>query len=217
MNPIFGKYGGYPEVMVERFQNLSKAEGIWSRLPVMSDHEKNFIKNTADFLGINYYTSRLIASKSENDLPPYLDNDINVDFSMSSSWLKGRVDWFYVVPKGLYDILLWIRDKYNNPKIFISENGFPDNGRLDDEGRITYIQEHLAMISKAVKQNCNVKGYTVWSLLDSYEWLDGYTLKFGVFSVNFTTKEKERIPKKSAIFLKELIEKKYFNKVKKFS
>lgn len=216
MEPIFSKYGGYPKVMVERFQNISQKEEIWSRLPLMSDYEKNFIKGTADFLGVNYYTSRLISPKSENNLPPYLDNDIDVDFSMSSSWLKGNAEWFYVVPKGIYDILIWIKDKYENPKIFITENGFPDNGRLDDEGRITYIQEHLSMISKAMKQKCNIKGYTVWSLIDSFEWLDGYTQKFGIFSVNFTSKEKERIPKKSAIFLKELIMKKYFNKEIKF-
>lgn len=210
MNPIFSKSGGYPKIMVERFQNLSIKEGTWSRLPIMSDYEKNFIRGTADFLGVNYYTSRLIAPKEEINLPPYLDNDINVDFSNSSTWLKGRADWFYIVPKGLYDILIWLRDKYQNPKIFITENGFPDDGRLKDEGRITYIQEHLKMISKAMKEKCNIKGYTVWSLIDSFEWLDGYTQKFGIFSVNFTSHNKERIPKKSAKFFKNLIKKKFF-------
>lgn len=90
MDPIFSKSGGYPKIMVERFQNLSKVEGIWSRLPVMSDYEKEFIKGTVDFLGVNYYTSRLIAPKEGENLPPFLDNDINVDFSMSDKWPKGK-------------------------------------------------------------------------------------------------------------------------------
>lgn len=191
--------------MVERFQNLSKIEGIWSRLPVMNEYEKKLILGTADFLGVNYYTSRLISPNTGSDLTPYLDNDIDVEFSMDESWLKGRAEWFYIVPEGLYDVLIWIKDNYNNPKIFITENGFPDNGKLIDEGRIKYIQEHLMMLSKALRQKCNIKGYTVWSLIDSFEWLDGYTQKFGIFSVNFTSHKKERIPKKSAIFFKDLI------------
>lgn len=217
MNPIFSKTGGYPKIMVERFQNLSQIESTWSRLPIMTKYEQKFIKGTADFLGVNYYTSRLIAQKNESNLSPYLDNDINVEFSMSPLWMKGHADWFYIVPNGLYDILIWLRDKYNNPKIVITENGFPDDGRLNDEGRIKYVQEHLIKISEALNQKCNIKGYTVWSLFDSFEWLDGYTQKFGIFSLNFTSKEKERIPKKSTQFFKSLLKRKTFNKIKSFS
>lgn len=212
LNPIFGKKGGYPEVMIERFKNLSKIEGTWSRLPLMSDEVRRKIHRTADFLGINYYTSRLISPKDEKFKFQYLDDDIDVDFSTDVSWKTGQASWFYIVPGGLYDLLLWLRDEFNNPKILITENGYAGGQSLDDNDRISYIQNHLTQVSNAIKRKCHVIGYTVWSVTDSFEWTDGFTQNFGIFAVNMTSSDKERIPRKSAMFFKELIEKRKFNK-----
>lgn len=213
LHPLFSKKGGYPDVMVERLKNLSEIEGTWSRLPAMSDEIRTKIHGSADFLGVNYYTSRLVAPKKEKFKFQYLDDDIDVDFSADASWLTGSTSWFYIVPGGLLDLLLWIRDEFNNPKIIIAENGYPsDDDKLDDYDRISYIKDHLAQVSNAIKRKCNVIGYTVWSLIDSFEWIDGFTQKFGMFAVNMTSGDKERIPRKSAMFFKELIEKRKFNK-----
>lgn len=209
LNPIFN--GGYHKSMIERFDNLSKIEGSWSRLPHMSEEIKKKIHGTADFLGVNYYTSRLVSPKTEKFIKPFLDDDLDVDFSVDKKWTKGHASWFYIVPNGLYDLLLWLRDEFKNPKILITENGFPSDGDLNDIGRISYFKDHLAQISRAIKKNCRVVGYTAWSLIDSFEWLDGYTQKFGIFAVNMTSENKERIPRKSSEFFKEIIVKRKIN------
>lgn len=207
VNPVFGKKGGYPAVMVERFKNLSEIEGTWSRLPVLSLEIKKKIHGSADFLGVNYYTSRLVAPKDEKFKFQYMDDDIDVDFSADPSWLTGSSSWLYIVPGGFYDLLLWLRDEFNNPKMFITENGFSGSESLDDNDRISYIQDHLKQVLNAIKRKCNIIGYTVWSLTDAFEWISGFTQKFGIFAVNLTSVDKERIPRKSAMFFKELIEK----------
>lgn len=197
--------------MVEHFKNISKSEGIWSRLPVMTEQEVEMIKGSADFFGVNYYSSRLVRPKQAgDDLSPHFDTDMNVKFFQDESWLKGSTTWMYVVPEGLYDLLMWIRDKYNNPTVFITENGFPDLGGMEDIGRINYAKHHLAAVARAIKNKCNIIGYTHWSLLDNFEWTDGYVQKFGLFYVDINSEEKDRIPKKSAQFFKELIVSKKF-------
>ena len=150
--------------MVDLFKSKSIDENMWSRLPTLSKQDIDNLQGSADFLGVNYYTSRLVSPKSsEDDFSPFFDNDINVKFFQNELWNKGSTSWMYVVPEGLYDLLIWIRDKYNNPKILITENGFPDLSGLNDVGRINYVKQHLASVSRAIKNNCNIVGYTYWS------------------------------------------------------
>ncbi|CAG9807730.1 unnamed protein product [Chironomus riparius] len=211
LNPIFGDKGNYPEEMIELFKRKSVNEQMWSRLPIYSKQEIENLQGSADFLGVNYYTSRLAAPKnSGSDFSPFFDNDINVEFHVDESWIKGSTNWMYVVPEGLYDLLIWIREKYKNPKVFITENGFPDLSGINDVGRINYVKHHLLSVSRAIKSNCNVVGYTYWSLLDNFEWSDGYTQKFGLFYVNISSESKDRVPKSSAQFFKELIKNRKF-------
>lgn len=108
------------------------------------------------------------------------------------------------MPKGLRDLLIWIKNKYGNPEVLITENGFSDKGELEDEGRIKYMKDHLAAVSEAIEAGCNVTGYTVWSIIDNFEWLSGYKEKFGLYSVNFESESKERTKKKSANFMNKL-------------
>lgn len=70
----------------------------------------------------------------------------------------------------------WIKKEYKNPEVIISENGWSDDGRLNDVDRVEYLKDHLTEVVKAVRNDgCNVKGYTVWSIIDNFEWLSGYT------------------------------------------
>lgn len=96
--------------------------------------------------------------------------------------------------------------------MFISENGWSDDGNLNDDGRVKYIKEHLESVSKAIyEDNCNVIGYAVWSLIDNFEWKRGYTERFGIHYINFSSPEKERVPKKSAVFFKDFMKTKSFD------
>lgn len=208
---MFSKDGGYPQVMVDEIDKKSKIEGQpWSRLPVMTDEMKKSLIGSADFLALNYYTSRLITPSSETSNEPSFDGDVGVDYFVDGSWTKGKSDWLYNVPKGLYDLLNWINVKYDNPDVLITENGFSDDGGLNDTTRVEYLKGHLAHVSKAIDDGCNIKGFTVWSIIDNFEWTSGYTERFGVYAVNFDSSRKERTPKNSAQFMKLLIAERNF-------
>lgn len=210
MNPLFTD-GDYPKVMIDEVAKKSAAEGRqWSRLPSFTDEERKSLIGSSDFLALNYYTSRKFAPKIELSDEPSLENDLGVEYFVDETWKQAKSQWLYNMPQGLYDLLKWIKDKYDNPIVLIAENGFSDDGQLDDIDRVEYLHGHLASVSRAISEGCNVIGYTVWSLIDNFEWTMGYTEKFGIFSVNMTSANKERAPKKSAELFKRLIEKKSF-------
>lgn len=125
--------------MKSRVEKRSKAENFTrSRLPPFSKDEVKFIKGTADFLGLNHYTTRLI---SDYEFPldgfpaHYKDTGVKIDFDLNR---KSSALFWPVYPQGLRKILKWIKARYNNPTVYITENGFADSGGLDDMGRIDY-------------------------------------------------------------------------------
>lgn len=209
-NPIFGTEGGYPQVMIDEIKARSTVEGRpFSRLPKISDELKNELKGTADFFGLNYYTSaKFEVNKAERDPQeePSWFKDSGILESVDPTWKRAKTLWLYSVPQGLRDLLNWIKNEYNNPPVFITENGWSDEGQMEDNDRIAYFNSHLSVVSKAISEdNCNVIAYTAWSLMDSFEWNSGYTIKYGLYNVNFTSPNKERTPKKSVNYLKNVI------------
>lgn len=213
-HPIYSSEGGYPQVMIDVIDARSKREGrIISRLPKMSDKVKNVIRGSADFLGFNYYSSRLVELNKTDfnpDAPSNYYSDSRLIMSTRKEWKRAKSNWLYSVPDGLHDALMWFKSQYNNIPVIITENGWSDDGQLDDDGRIEYLKSHLAAVSRAIDDGCNVLGHTTWSIIDNFEWLRGYTEHFGLYAVNLTSPTKERIAKKSAGFLKETIAKRFF-------
>lgn len=211
-NPIFSDEGGYPKEMVAEINERSRNEQRpWSRLPEMTDTERDYIKGSADFLGFNYYSSRLVrldkSGYDPNSVPSW-SSDSRIITSTKPEWKQAKSDWLYSVPEGLHDALKWFKKEYNNPKVLITENGWSDDGRMEDEDRIEYFKSHLQSISKAINDDgCNVIGYTVWSIIDNFEWLRGYTEHFGMYAINMTSPKKERIPKNSVAFMQDVIKK----------
>ncbi|GFS11414.1 lactase-phlorizin hydrolase [Elysia marginata] len=117
-----------------------------------------------------------------------------------------QADWLKVNPWGLRNILRWARDHYNNPPIFITESGRPDDADLNDDGRIYYYNNYINEVLKAIKlDNVDVRGYTAWSLMDNLEWTSGYYAKFGLYSVDFSSPNRTRTPRASAEFYRLLI------------
>ena len=158
---------------------------------------------------MNYYTSRIVKpkQKTSNDKVSF-ENDAGIDFIIDPSWKMAKSVWILSVPQGLREVLIWIKNSYNNPLVLISENGWSDDGELEDIGRIEYLKDHMTSVAKAINEDgCNVIGYTVWSIIDNFEWNQGYTEKFGIFAVNMSSPTKERTTKKSAQFMREVIEK----------
>ncbi|KAB1209597.1 Beta-glucosidase 12 [Morella rubra] len=122
--------------------------------------------------------------------------------------------WLHVYPRGIRDLLLYTKEKYHNPLIYITENGIDEFNNetlsleeaLIDNHRIEYYHSHLWYLRKAMKDGVNVKGYFAWSLLDNFEWYAGYTVRFGINYVDYKNGLK-RYPKLSAHWFKNFLKK----------
>jgi len=191
LDPLYGK--GYPD----RFIDHLKTQNI--ELPVKED-DLNIISSPIDFLGLNYYFE-LTVSADSNSPEGYIVK--------STSIPKTDMGWD-IVPEGILRQLKWVSREYNNPVIYITENGaaFPDKMNKDgsvspDPDRISYINEHLRFLKKALNAGINLKGYFLWSLMDNFEWAYGYNKRFGLVYCDF--KSQKRIPKDSFYFYKNFI------------
>ncbi|XP_055682122.1 myrosinase 1-like [Lutzomyia longipalpis] len=214
-NAIFSRDGGWPKLLQEIVDTNSIFEGrLRSRLPAFSPTEIERLRLSADFLGLNYYSANYVKAPEIWNAPkkshsafrePSWENDQNLTYFVDPKWPQAKSTWLYMVPEGLRDILLWIRDTYGNPEVIITENGWSDSGELEDDGRIEYLTRHLKAVQEAIQKNCRVTGYTYWSLIDNFEWMMGYTEKFGLYRVDMEDPEKKRIEKKSAIAYKQII------------
>ncbi|XP_015181997.1 PREDICTED: myrosinase 1-like isoform X2 [Polistes dominula] len=204
-HPIYSKTGDYPEVMKIRIGENSRIQGyLKSRLPVFTQEWINYIRGTSDLFALNHYSSYFIESvpKGPDDLW-YEDSGIKLSFD--PKWPSTNSSWLKIVPEGFRKIINVIKNEYDNPPILITENGISD-GNLMDKIRIDYISKYLKCMLQAIyKDGCNVIGYTAWSLLDNFEWLNGYTEKFGFVQVDFSSPNRTRIPKMSLEWYKNLI------------
>ncbi|CAH1996364.1 unnamed protein product [Acanthoscelides obtectus] len=206
-NPIFSNTGDYPEVMKQRVDERSRLENFTiSRLPALTTDEIKMIKGTADFLGLNHYHTWLVG---DHDFPidgePSHEKDMGIKSRQDPNWKPSP----QIVPWGFRKLMNWIKEKYNNPLVYITENGYGDiSEALEDHDRVTQIKLFIQAVMDAVeKDGCNVKRYTYWSTLDNMEWSLGYTVKFGLYHVDFTSPNRTRTPKLSAKTFKDIIRK----------
>ncbi|MFX1497740.1 MAG: GH1 family beta-glucosidase [Promethearchaeota archaeon] len=171
----------------------------------MKSHLKLLEDNPIDFLGINNYTCTRVRAKKEEDFS-------NLQKLISREKIEGQEYSQMgqeVCPSSLYDLLIRIRKDYNNPLIYITENGIAckDNKSVDgiikDNDRINYLKTYLEAIHQAINDGVKVKGYFVWSLIDNFEWVYGYSKTFGLIHINYNTLE--RTWKKSAYWYRDLI------------
>ncbi len=133
----------------------------------------NKIKEELDYIGLNYYFHNRIYISLFSYMP------MNKDESVSD------MGW-EIYPRGIYEALKGLR-KYGLP-IYILENGLAD---AEDSKRANFIKEHLRYVDRAIKEDVNVRGYFHWSLLDNFEWSEGYEPKFGLYEVDFKTFERK--------------------------
>ncbi|XP_023246701.1 myrosinase 1-like [Copidosoma floridanum] len=204
-HPVFSESGDYPEIMKKKVAERSRAQGYEkSRLPTFSTFWVKFIRGSADFLALNYYTSRLAKPLQRSSMVNW-PNDEGLEYEFDPKWGSAQTPWLKVVPQGLHKLLKIIRDKYNRPTVYITENGVSSSSGKEDDIRIHYVYSHLKAILLAIKDGCDVRGYTYWSLLDSYEWFAGFTYQFGLVHVDFDDVNLTRTPKKSVEWLKHII------------
>ncbi|XP_078037292.1 myrosinase 1-like [Augochlora pura] len=205
LNPIFGEYGDYPEIMKIKVAEKSKQQGYKrSRLPEFSSWWINNIKGSADFLAVNHYTSRLVEPGDSKLIPSY-DNDQGVVYDSDPSWKTAASSWLKVVPEGFRDMLRKLA-KYGNPPLYVTENGFSDFGTVNDTARIDYFRAYLKEMLLAIHvDGIDIRGYYAWSFLDNFEWERGYSERFGIVSVDFNDPKRPRTEKESARWWKNII------------
>jgi beta-glucosidase len=113
-------------------------------------------------------------------------------------------------PRSFTRVLRWVRERYGEIPILVTENGaaMPDPPRvdarvLDDPRRVEYLRSHIAAVADAIASGVDVRGYFVWSLLDNFEWAEGFSKRFGVVHVDFATQQ--RTLKRSAEWYRDVI------------
>ncbi|XP_042505687.1 beta-glucosidase 24-like [Macadamia integrifolia] len=202
MNPITS--GDYPNIMKER---------VGKRLPKFTPKESQLLKGSYDFLGLNYYTAKYVKNVASSPTPSFI-----TDGCYKRLTHKGGVpigpptgsEWIYIYPQGIKDLLLYIKKKYNDPIVYIAENGISDHSFstkdefLKDDQRVQALKDHLSYLKIAMDAGAKVKGYFVWSLLDTFEWNAGYTVRFGINYVDFND-DLAINPKESAIWFKTFL------------
>jgi beta-glucosidase len=186
VEPIAGS--GYPADMVEYYGD---------RMPKIRLGDLELISTPIDVLGINYYERAVVKHDAaagflmerrvkETGLPRTADREI--------------------YPKGLRDMLVRMHREYGFPRLAVTENGaaFDDavtaDGSIHDAGRVEFLRAHMEEVVLARRDGVPVDTYSVWSLMDNFEWSEGYSLRYGIFHVDFETLE--RRPKDSAHFLR---------------
>ncbi|KAJ8710354.1 hypothetical protein PYW07_009720 [Mythimna separata] len=211
---IFSKEGGWPTVVEETVAKVSKEQGYEeSRLPAFTQEEIELIRGTYDYFALNHYTSRLVRKpRASEDVVRSLFTyvgDLDAVLEMDPDWPFGYGPMMPIYPQGIREQMLWIAEQYGEDiEILITENGYSSGGSLiDDDGRISYVKDHLEQVLLTIQDGVNVTGYAYWTLMDNFEWTDGYQSKFGLYEVDFSSPNRTRTPRKSANYYAELIKK----------
>ncbi|MBO2448847.1 beta-glucosidase [Actinomadura barringtoniae] len=189
LGPMLG--GGYP---ADLFADTAAITG-WS---FVREGDEDLIAAPIDFLGVNYYQPSLVVP---GDGTPGADGHAAGEGSsfpgcediafLPQEGEHTAMGWV-VDASGLEELLLRLHREYPGTPLMVTENGaaFDDElvgGRVADERRIAYLQEHTAAAARAAAAGADLRGYFVWSLLDNFEWSYGYSRRFGVIHVDYAT------------------------------
>jgi beta-glucosidase len=176
-----------------------KHEG--ANAPKVEEGDMKAIGSPLDFVGLNVYTPQYVRA---SDTPEgYAVIPYPTSFPHMAS------PWILLGPESLYWAVRNVCDLWKPKGIYITENGCSSDdvinsaGRIDDTDRVMYLRNHLSHLYRAAMEGYPVKGYFLWSLLDNFEWADGYSKRFGIHYVDFKTQK--RTPKLSAEWYKQTI------------
>jgi len=208
LDPIV--FGEYPAIMQEL---------VGTRLPTITSELREKLRGSYDFIGVNYYSTRYGADASyylNYSYRRYSWDSLAISTGERNGIPIGPQMWppfMYGVPYGVREMVEYLQRRYSNPTIFITENGFGNarNGSIplsqirNDTFRVDYLENTLHYLKKAMRGGANVRGYFVWSVLDNFEWIYGYTSMFGLYYVDFTD-ELRRCPKLSGQWYRKFLQ-----------
>ncbi|CAM4129829.1 glycoside hydrolase family 1 protein [Lederbergia lenta] len=199
--------GEFPSELVD----VLKTEGF---MPEIQEGDLDIIaNNTVDLLGVNYYQPRRVKAKENMPNPnaPFLPERYFDHYEMPGRKMNPYRGW-EIYEKGIYDILVNVKENYGNIPCFISENGMGvenedrflnSEGQVQDDYRIEFYKNHLKWMHKAIEEGANLKGYHVWTFIDNWSWLNAYKNRYGLISLDLDNGFKRTI-KKSGEWYKEL-------------
>jgi len=184
--------GSYPELLAR----LPREER-----PEIHDNDMSIIAHPIDYLGINYYSRTVFRSDEKEDFVSEVPANVPLT----------DMGW-EICPQAFTELLVSLNEQYELPPIFITENGaaMPDElsvGVVNDHGRFDYFQSHLNAVNDAIGQGVNIQGYFAWSLMDNFEWAEGYRKRFGLIYVDYKTQQ--RTIKNSGLAYRDLINQRY--------
>ena len=185
IKPLFDAQ--YPEILAQ----LPKESH-----PEVLEGDMEIISHAMDFLGVNFYTRAI-----------YRADDKEVFFQIDPPAPLTDIGW-EIYPKAFTELLVSLNEKYSLPPVYITENGaaMADkliDGVVNDQDRVEYYQSHLNAVNDAIEQGVKVDGYFAWSLMDNFEWAEGYLKRFGIVYVDYDTQV--RTIKASGLAYKALI------------
>lgn len=202
LNPMV--FGDYPE-------SMKKNAG--SRLPSFTYSESQVVKGSYDFIGINYYFALYVA-----DNPSIIGTglrDAGSDTLAKFTAFKDVPPISRILPpsrmindfKSLWKLLNHLKNTYKNPPIYVHENGYGLGvvDTLNDVERIYFLSGFIRSVLDSVRDGVDMRGYFIWTFVDAYELLAGYTDRLGLYHVNFEDSEHERTPRRSAFWYRNFL------------
>ena len=200
VSALYGRH--YPADIVAHYEPLFP-----NGMDFIQPGDFEAIAAPTDFLGVNYYTRRIVRDETaEDNAPQTRFPDLPKCDMHSGVW--DPVYW-EIYPHGLYDLLNRLYFEYKPAKLYVTENGTsfltgPDeDGHIRDINRLNYLRDHFAAAYRAMQNDVPLAGYFVWSLMDNFEWAKGYQQRFGIVWVDYETQQ--RTPKDSALWYSQVI------------
>ena len=169
--------------------------------PKVEAGDMKIIGSPLDFVGLNVYTPEYV--RGDSSAAGYIVEKRQTSYPRMAS------DWLYIGPEVIYWAVRNVSDIWKPKALYITENGcsaddvVTANGRIEDTDRVMYLRNHLTHLHRAASESYPIKGYFLWSLMDNYEWADGYSKRFGLHYVDFKTQT--RTPKLSAEWYREVV------------
>lgn len=191
----------YLTVLLEGRYTDAYLARLGAAAPRFTPEELKIISSPMDFVGLNLYTALYVRAADTPAGYALVPNPWSFPH-MASSWLT-------IGPEALYWAPKLVQRTWNVRELYVTENGCSSSdvpaadGRIDDSDRIMYLRSCLTQLQRAVAEGVPVKGYFLWSLLDNFEWADGYDKRFGITYVDFRTQK--RTPKLSSEYFRNVI------------
>lgn len=191
-----------PAVKGEIPQGLIDILQHYQQMPECQPGDRELIaQGKVDLLGVNYYQPRRVQARTTAVDPnsPFMPEWLFENYEMPGRKMNPHRGW-EIYEKGIYDIMINLRDNYGNVPCFISENGmgvegeekFLKEGQIQDTYRIEFIKDHLTWLHQAIQEGADCRGYHLWTFIDNWSWCNAYKNRYGFYRLDLETQQRTK-------------------------